>query len=289
MIRTAALIVLMGLATLATAHADAARHSETVDYTDVRGGKVALETIVEGSGPAVVMLPSSGRDGGAHYDVVAARLASAGYTVLRPQPRGMMGSTGPMEGVSLHLLGDDVTTVIQRLGGGRAVIVGHAFGHFVARMVAVDHPELVRGVVLAAAAASHWAPEIAATPLRAGNLSLPDSERLAALRLGFFAPGHDPAPWLQGWWPAAQTMETNSREKAGVQQSEWWSAGTAPLLELIPATDPFKPRDKWGELAASYGERVTTIVIPDASHALFPEQPEKVADAIIAWIATLRP
>lgn len=84
-------------------------------------------------------------------------------------------------------------------------------------------------------------------------------------------------------------METNSREKAGVQQSEWWSAGTAPLLELIPATDPFKPRDKWGELAASYGERVTTIVIPDASHALFPEQPEKVADAIIAWIATLRP
>jgi pimeloyl-ACP methyl ester carboxylesterase len=28
-------------------------------------------------------------------------------------------------------------------------------------------------------------------------------------------------------------------------------------------------------------------VIDEASHALFPEQPEKVADAIINWIATL--
>jgi pimeloyl-ACP methyl ester carboxylesterase len=289
MMRKAGLMLLLGWATVAAAHADAARHSTTVDYADPRGGAVALQTIVEGSGPAIVMLPSSGRDGRADFGAVAARLAAAGYTVLRPQPRGMMGSTGPMNGVSLHLLADDVAAVIERLGAGRAVIVGHAFGHFVARMVAVDHPTLVRGVVLAAAAASKWAPEIAATPLIAGNPALPEPERLAALRLGFFAPGHDPAAWLQGWWPAAQTMETNSREKAGVQQSEWWSAGSAPLLELIPATDPFKPHDKWGELAASYGERVTTIVIPDASHALFPEQPAAVADAIIAWVATLPP
>ena len=74
-------------------------------------------------------------------------------------------------------------------------------------------------------------------------------------------------------------MQTNSREKAGVKQSDWWGAGTAPLLELIPADDPFKPRDKWGEMRESYGARVQTVVIPDASHALFPEQPEAVANA----------
>ncbi len=289
MIRVAVMLALLNLALVSTARAETTRHSETVSYTDVHGGSVALQTIVEGSGPSIVMLPSSGRDGGADFDGVAARLTAAGFTVLRPQPRGMMASSGPMNGVSLHVLADDVATVIERLGGGRAVIVGHAFGHFVARMVAVDHPALVRGVVLAAAAASTWPPEIAATPLIAGDPTLPDSKRLAALRLGFFAPGHDPAAWLGGWWPAAQAMETNSREKSGVQQSEWWSAGTAPLLELIPASDPFKPQDKWGELAASYGDRVTTVVIPDASHALFPEQPEKVADAIIGWVGTLRP
>jgi pimeloyl-ACP methyl ester carboxylesterase len=39
----------------------------------------------------------------------------------------------------------------------------------------------------------------------------------------------------------------------------------------------------------SYGDRVTTRMIPDASHALFPEQPAAVADAIIAWVRTLPP
>ncbi len=265
-------------------HAEPARHAEMV-----RGDGVAIETFVEGDGPAIVMLPSSGRDGGEDFDRVAHLLAQAGLRVLRPQPRGMMGSTGPMQGVSLHQLAGDVALVIDRLGGGRAVIVGHAFGHFVARMTAVDHPAEVRGVVLAAAAASSWPPDIAATPLKAGDLDAPEADRLAALRLGFFAPGHDPRPWLKGWWPLAQRMETGSREAAGVKQSEWWSAGKAPLLELIPASDPFKPKAYWGELKQSYGDRVQTVVIPDASHALFPEQPQAIADAIVTWVRTLPP
>ena len=284
-----ALLLAFAMLGVAIAHAEPGRHQEMVSGKDASGHEVSIDTIVEGSGPAIVMLPSSGRDGGEDFDVVAARLAAAGYTVLRPQPRGIMGSTGPMTGVSLHQLADDVVMVIDRLGGGRAVIIGHAFGHFVARMAAVDHPSAVRGVVLAAAAASSWPADIGATPYRSGNLALPDSERLAALQLGFFAPGHDPKPWLHGWWPAAQKMEADSREKAGVKQSDWWSAGTAPLLELIPANDPFKPRDKWGELAASYGARVHTVVIPDASHALFPEQPDAIAAAVITWLKTLPP
>jgi len=34
--------------------------------------------------------------------------------------------------------------------------------------------------------------------MRAGDLSLPDDERLAALRLAFFAPGQDASIWLAG-------------------------------------------------------------------------------------------
>ena len=279
------LAVLLAVAAVAgAARAEPARHSETV-----QGPGVAIETYVQGSGPAIVMLPSSGRDGGDDFDAVAGRLAAAGYTVLRPQPRGVAGSTGAMQGTSLHQLADDVVLVIDKLGGGRAVIVGHAFGHFVARMAAMDHPKAVRGVVLAAAAASSWAPDVGKTPFIAGNLDLPDEERLAALRLGFFAPGHDPRPWLHGWYPATQRMQADSREKAGVKRSDWWSAGSAPLLELIPAKDPFKPADKWSEMKDSYGDRVSTAVIPDSSHALFPEQPDAVAEAIAAWVETLPP
>ena len=278
------LLLLAALFGATTAHAQAPRRTEMVS-----SGAVTIETYVEGDGPVIVMLPSSGRDGAEDFDDVAGRLAKAGFRVLRPQPRGALGSTGPTQGVSLHDLAGDVAMVIDRLGGGRAVIVGHAFGHFVARMTAVDHPAKVRGVVLAAAAASSWAPDIARTPYISGNLALPDAERLAALRLGFFAPGHDPSHWLKGWWPVTQEMQANSREKAGVAQSDWWGAGVAPLLELIPARDPFKPRDKWGELRASYGERVTTVVIPDSSHALFPEQPEAIAEAIVGWVRGLPP
>ena len=59
------------------------------------------------------------------------------------------------------------------------------------------------------------------------------------------------------------------------------------MLELIPALDPFKPRDKWEELRTEFGLRVQARVIEDASHALFPEQPHAVAEAILGWVAAL--
>ncbi len=253
----------------------------------VQGADAEIETIVEGAGPALVMLPSLGRDGYEDFDEVAAMLSAGGLSVLRPQPRGIGASRGKMEGASLHDMAADIAAVIRAEGDGRAVILGHAFGHFVARMTAVDFPALVRGVVLAAAAARHYAPEIAATPRRAGNLTAPEADRLDALRLGFFAPGHDPSPWLHGWHPATQRMQIDCREKQGVQQSDWWHAGVAPMLELIPALDPFKPGDKWDELRTEFGPRVQAQVIENASHALFPEQPRAVADAILGWVGAL--
>jgi len=41
------------------------------------------------------------------------------------------------------------------------------------------------------------------------------------------------------------------------------------------------------EMREECGERASVIVIPNASHALLPEQPEAVADAITAWIGKL--
>jgi len=279
-----AAIVFLAVAAVTRAAAASERHSELVRYDDV-----VIETIVEGAGPAIVMLPSTGRDGLHDFDDVAGRLAAAGFTVLRPQPRGIGQSTGPMQGVSLHDFARDVATVITQLGGGRAIIVGHAYGHFVARMTAVDHPGEVRGVVLAAAAARHYPQKLAGVPGRIADVSLPEAERLHFLKLAFFAPGHDPAEWLAGWYPKTQQMQRDGGDKQGVKQADWWAAGSAPLLELIPDHDPFKPEHHWTELRDEFGERVTTVVIPDASHALFPEQPAAVADAIIAWARQLSP
>ena len=258
-----------------------ARPSVIVAYDDVQ-----IETVVQGEGPAIVILPSLGRDGYEDYDEVAQALVARGWRVLRPQPRGIGASTGPMVGVLLPALARDVAEVIRQQGAGRAILVGHAYGNYIARMTAVAHPETVRGVVVAAAAARNCAPEIQVAPGIAGNLQLADDERLEALRLAFFAPGNDARPWLRGWYPKTQAMQAAS-SRGAVKHDVWWHAGSAPLLELIPDSDPFKPRKDWQQLQDEFGDRISVEVIAGASHALFPEQPQAVAEAIAQWARAL--
>ena len=249
----------------------------------VQGGNVTIETYIDGEGPAFVILPSYGRDSGADYDPFVARLVRAGWKVLRPQPRGIGCSKGPMAGVSLHDLANDVALCIRRLGHGPAVVLGHAFGHAVARMTTTDHPDLVKAVVLAAPQSVHVAEDIARTPLIAGDIAAPQAERLAALRKAFFAPGHDARLWLEGWYPATLKMQHGAVQSAVL--SEFWACGDVPLLELIGADDPFRPKQSWDELRSQFGERVTTVIIQQASHALLPEQPDAIADAVLPWAA----
>jgi pimeloyl-ACP methyl ester carboxylesterase len=111
---------------------------------------VHIEVIAQGTGPAIVILPSLGR-GAEDYDVVAAHLAAGGFRVLRPQPRGIGASTGPMANLTMHDYAADVATVIEHESKGPVVVVGHALGNYVARMLATDRPDLVRGVLLAGA------------------------------------------------------------------------------------------------------------------------------------------
>jgi pimeloyl-ACP methyl ester carboxylesterase len=269
--------------TAVTAQAEHAR--EIVAYDDVR-----IEVIAEGSGPLVILLPSRGRDS-EDFDAVAAGIAKAGFRVLRPQPRGAGRSLGPLKDLTLHDFARDMAAVIQHAGGGPAVIVGHAFGNWVARMTAVDYPGLVRGIVIVAAAAKAYpagfagAKELSEAVKKAGDLALPDAERLTCLRTAFFAPGNDASVWLKGWHP--EVDEAQFAAGRATKQSEWWPGGAAPLLDLQAALDPFKPRTMMNEMREEFGDRVKIVVIPNASHALIPEQPAAVTDAIIAWIGTL--
>jgi len=247
-------------------------------------GDARIEVIAEGAGPLVVLLPSRGRDS-EDYDEVAAGIARAGFRVLRPQPRGTGASSGPMTGLTLHDFAGDVAAVIAHAGGGPAVVAGHAFGNWVARMTAADHPQLVRGVIILAAAAKTYPKALAEAVTRSADVTLADAERLGYLRSTFFAPGHDASVWLKGWYPDVNASQFAAGR--ATRQEEWWGAGRAPLLDLQAALDPFKPRETANELKEELGERVTIAVIPDASHALIPEQPAAVVAAIVAWMRKL--
>jgi pimeloyl-ACP methyl ester carboxylesterase len=72
-------------------------------------------------------------------------------------------SIGPMTKITLQDFARDIAEVVKAHGGGKAVVVGHAYGNWVARMTATDFPALVRGVVIAAGPAKQYLPELAAT------------------------------------------------------------------------------------------------------------------------------
>ena len=90
---------------------------------------------------------------------------------------------------------------------------------------------------------------------------------------------------MKGWHPEAD--EAQFAAGRATKQSEWWPGGTAPLLDLQAELDPFKPRGMMNEMKEEFGERVTIVVIPNASHALIPEQPTAVSAAIVAWMRNL--
>jgi len=250
----------------------------------VHNGAAQIDVIVQGDGDAIVLLPSSQR-GSEDFDDVAQRLAAAGHRVLRPQPRGIGASTGSLEGLTLHALASDVAVTIRELGGGRAIVVGHAYGHYVARVTDLDYPQLVRGVVMAASASAGADPSLPKSLDIAADAGQPEAERLHHLQRAFFAPGSDARPWLDGWHPE---LAVAYRSAAKVpERGAWWTVAHAPVLDLQAADDPWRPAAGRGEVTDALGDKASVVVIPGASHALFPEQPAAVAKAIVAWAAGL--
>src|SRR5215469_4308469 len=250
----------------------------------VKHGEVQIEVLTRGSGPLIVMLPSGGR-GASDFDDVARRLATERFRVACPEPRGIGRSIAPVSGVTLHDFANDVAAVIKHEGSVRAVVVGHAYGNWVARMTAADHPDLVRGVVILAAGMKDYPKEIGDAVVKCAQ-ALPAQERLKYLRIAFFAAGNDPSPWLGGWYP--EVMHAQHQASLAVASDDYWTAGKAPVLDLLAADDPFRPPASRQDIQRDLGgDRVTVRVIANASHSIVPEQPAAVVREIAAWVKAL--
>jgi pimeloyl-ACP methyl ester carboxylesterase len=141
-----------------------------------------LEVGIEGEGTPLVLIPSLGR-GQEDFDAIVPMLLSAGLRLVRPEPRGIGASAPLAPGATLHDMAADIAEVMDALPTGPALVAGHAAGNWVARMLAHDRTDLVRGVaMLAAVTGTATEPEITRSISASFDTSLPDAERLVHLQ-----------------------------------------------------------------------------------------------------------
>jgi len=269
-------------ALLAVAMTDMAASASAEDrlISTPSGGRVEFQ--VDGAGPAILMIPSLGR-GASDFDDLSRRLVAAGFTAIRPEPRGIGKSAGPMNDITLHDLAGDAAAVIEAIGGKPVIVIGHAFGQRVGRTLAADRPELVRAMIMIAAGGkAPMKPGAQQALLGCFRLDQPEEKRMADVKLAFFAPGHDPGVWRDGWYPDVAKAQIAATQATPV--ARWWNAGSStPLLVIQGLQDAVAPPENGHMIKAEMGDRVELIDIDGAGHALLPEQPEKIAAAIVAF------
>ncbi len=111
---------------------------------------VCLEyDVAGGAGPPIVLLPGLGNRRFVWAEVPLA-LADR-YRIYSVDLRANAGSAPPGPFTIADLAGD-VALLLRELGLGGAVVVGHSQGGFVALELALNHPDLVQALVLAASA-----------------------------------------------------------------------------------------------------------------------------------------
>ncbi len=117
---------------------------QEVAYVSFREGRVAYD--VAGEGPLVILVPGMG-DLRTTYRFLAPALREAGYRVACLDLRGHGDSDATFSTYGDVATADDVTALIELLGGP-AVVIGNSMGAGSAILVAAQRSELVSGLVL---------------------------------------------------------------------------------------------------------------------------------------------
>ena len=252
-----------------------------------------LHVTVQGEGPPVVLSHALGLD--LHmWDALAARLATS-MTVLRYDHRGHGGSAVPAGPYTQDDLVDDAARVIREWGRGPVAWIGLSMGGMVGQGLAVRHPELLRGAVLAnttarypAAAAAGWAARAVAIG-QGGMAAAADAivERYLSAEYRTAHPGEaaalktrllrcDPA----GYVAAMQAV-------AGVDWLDALTTVRTPALVIAGARDA----GATPEMARAIAERIAgaqLVILDEASHLSVAEMPDRFHDTVAAFLANLR-
>lgn len=110
-------------------------------------GDRTLRWVEAGSGGPTVVLDAAAAEPGSLawagvMPIVAARTRVVAYD------RAGIGVSDPVWPLDLSTQVDDLCAVIRETGNGPSLVAGHSWGGLLAQLVALNHPELIAGLVL---------------------------------------------------------------------------------------------------------------------------------------------
>jgi pimeloyl-ACP methyl ester carboxylesterase len=222
---------------------------------------------------------------------VEAVVPGAGYRRIYPDLPGMGRST--TEGLNgnddvVQLLGD----LIDHLGGGPALLLGHSYGAYLARGLAAQRPDAVLGMALLCPLAERSRNVPAHTVVRQDPDAYDDLE--PAQRAGFdeYFVVRTPATarrYRDHVVPGTTLVDEAAlgRVFAGWEVDVGSRACTAPALIAVGRHDSVVGYADAVDLLDRY-PRATLTVVEGAGHALMHERPELLAALIGDWLDRAR-
>ena len=215
-------------------------------------------------------------------------LLSPQFLALVPDQRGFGESDKPESGYGIDVFAEDAVAFLDALEVERATIVGHSFGSFVTRQMAITHPERVARLVLIGSGVTAGTPVV----LDAQAVTHTLQDRVSVEFAREFQSGTAyvplPAPFFERLvfesmkLPARLWRETIDKLIAHRDPAPL-SAIAAPTLLLWGEHDALFSREHQDQLVAGIpGARL--IIYPETGHCPNWERPERVAADLQAFL-----
>ncbi|WP_101760011.1 alpha/beta fold hydrolase [Oceanicoccus sp. KOV_DT_Chl] len=261
------------------------------DAKVIAGAAGNVAYFVSGEGPVVVLLASYARSVSDFNELIVS-LNAHSYQTVAIESRGVGQSALDFSSSSYKALASDIKAVLDAEQIEHPVhLIGHAFGNRIARTFATDYPHLSDRVVLLAAGGEAPTPEAVAKNIMLSLFNFWSlDQRQRTVESAFFADGNRaPEYWRDGWFPLAGIAQGKVTAMENNRGKQWLDGGDSELLVVQALADKPAPADVAGRaITKRLPERVSYVEIADAGHAMLPEQPELIANAIIQFLSAAK-
>ncbi len=262
-------------------------------YTDNGGTRLFWEQ--SGAGPAVLLIHGLGYTHDMWYRTVP--VLSRRYRVIVFDNRGVGRSDVPPGAYRVSDMAQDAATVLDAAGVDAAHVVGISLGGAIAQELTLRHPSRVRGLVLVATLcggprAVPAEPDVGVKLLARGKM--PAEQGIRVMNPYVYDPGTSQERIDEDLAIRLRTYPSTQGYMGQVQAVLSWSSYdrlpeiTAPTLVIHGESDRLIPPGN-GRIIADRIPGSRLMLIPQASHILFTDQPEAAHGAMLGFLDELRP